>query len=274
MDLKDQVNALRYSSNFTAGNAGSFLVPIIKGQIELPGKYDPAVYFDFLELFKLTNIAIVFPGNGGLCVEAIHRGATTVWAIEPRDQYNRVITAVSSFMVTAGKSGFSILTNTNDSKDTTGHGRFDVVVWSEGLDQITDPVLALKNVFSMVKPGGRLFIEVTHGTHEIPKGFINSWKPKEEAFVALLKTLLGDVTLRAMRGRLEKRVIYEITRPLLKSVEVEEKLDKIVVVQSKPSTDIEAIKAEIEKIDQLDLVKPIKRPRIKKIPRIKKNQES
>src|SRR5277367_269474 len=122
--LKNQVNKLRHSSNFTAGDPGSFIVPIVKGQVELPGKYDPATYLDNVELRKIDNLAVVFPGNGGLCAEAVHRGATMVWAIEPRNQFSRAILSVSNLMVNAGKSGFSIIARIEDGVDLTGAGKF------------------------------------------------------------------------------------------------------------------------------------------------------
>jgi Methyltransferase domain len=210
--LKNQVEKFRRSSGFTSGDPGSFTVPILKGLIELPGKYDPAAYFNKLELTTISNVAIVFPGNGGLCAEAIHRGATNVWAIEPRNQFNRALVALNFFMLDAGKSGFSMIS----SLDSVGSDLFDLIVWPEGLEQVSDPAAALKSVFAMLSPGGRLFIEVVHGLQEIPQGKTNSWRPKEEAFVKLLSTLFGEITARSMKGRLDKRTIYELTRPLPK----------------------------------------------------------
>lgn len=267
--LKNQVNKLRHSSNFTAGDPGSFIVPIIKGQVELPGKYDPATYLDRLELRKLDNLAVVFPGNGGLCAEAVHRGANMVWAIEPRNQFNKAIISVNSLMVNAGKTGFSILTRIEDGIDLSGNGKFDVIVWPEGLDLLSNPAESIKNIFTMVKSGGRLFIEVIHGTHEIPKSSVNSWKPKEEAFVTLVNSVIGpDISLRAMKGRLDKRIIYEITKVAAA------KTSEPAVPAAPVSTSAEAVKTEIERIDQLDLASPIKRPKIKKVPLIKKDKES
>lgn len=269
--LKNQANKLRHSSNFTAGDPGSFVVPIVKGQVELPGKYDPATYLDKLELRVLDNLAVVFPGNGGLCAEAVHRGASTVWAIEPRNQFNKAITSVSGLMVSAGKAGFSILTKIEDGTDLTGDGKFDVIVWSEGLDLLSNPAESIKNIFSMVKPGGRMFIEVTHGTHEIPKSSVNSWKPKEEAFVTLVNSVVGpDISLRAMKGRLDKRIIYEITKTSAKVTEAV----KLAEPVAPAPTSLQAVRAEIERVDQIDLITPIKRPKIKKIPLIKKEKES
>lgn len=207
--LKNQVDKFRHSSSFSPGDPGSFIVPIIKGAIELPGKYDPAAYLDRLELKSTSNIAVIYPGNGGLCAEAIHRGATTVWAVEPRNQFNKSLCSLNTFMLNAGKLGFSLLTSL---EITPVDGIFDVVVWPEGLEQVNDPAYALKCALSMLKIGGRLFIEVVHGQQEIPQGKINSWRPKEEAFVKLLQLLFADAPLRAMKGRLDRRFIYEITK--------------------------------------------------------------
>lgn len=256
-DLKNQTNNLRHSSNFTAGDQGSFLIPIIRGKVELPGKYDPATYLDRLELKKLSTVGVVFPGNGGLCAEALDRGAKVVWAIEPRNQYTRALVSVSNILMDAGKSGFALVTDLNMAKDASGNGRFDTVIWSEGLEQVTNPVDALTSIFSTVKPGGSLYIEVTHGSQEIPQGRVNSWRPKEEAFVKLVNGLFGEVSLRAMVGRLDRRIIYQITRPAPK---VEAPVEPVPVQQEAPIV--------------TETVKPPKAPRVKKTRLVKKAKES
>lgn len=229
--LKNQANNLRHSSNFTAGDPGSFMVPIIRGKVELPGKYDPATYYERLELKKVSSVGVVFPGNGGLCAEAIDRGAKFVWAIEPRNQFARSLVSVSNMLMNAGKGGLSFIADLSIAKDATGNGRFDTVIWPEGLEQVTDPVESLQNVYSTVKPGGSLYIEVTHGNQEIPQGSVNSWRPKEEAFVKLINALFGDVAIRAMVGRLEKRIIYQITRPVPKTIDVQVQIQAPAVTE-------------------------------------------
>lgn len=218
--LKDQVDNFRRTNAFTPGDAGSFSIPLVRGQVELPGKYDPAPYLDKLEIKSPKRVAVMFAGSGGLCVEAINRGATNVWAVEPRNNYVKALTVISDMVSQVKGYGFSTAVNLNEFADFAG--TFDTVIWSEGLEQLKNPVVTLEGSWKLVAPGGKLFMEVVHGEQGIPTGSINRWTPKEAVFAELLKTLVGDASVRIVNGRLQRRLIYEVTKAPAPVVVVEQ----------------------------------------------------
>lgn len=240
--LKNEVEAFRRTNAFTPGDAGSFSIPLIRGEIELPGKYDPKKYLYDLQIMDLTDkrVAVMFPGNGGLCIEAINLGAVDVWAVEPRNNYAKALSTFSTMISQVKGRAFTTAANLNEFVEM--NGKFDVVLWSEGLEQLKNPVAILTSVWKLLAPGGKLFIEVVHGEHEIPTRAINQWKPKEAVFAQVLKGIIGDAPVRSMNGRLQRRTIYEVTNPVQTPP---------APTTTQPGIDVEvALKVESTQVDQ------------------------
>ena len=145
------------------------------------------------------------PG-GGLCVEALHAGAATVTAFEPRNLYHKSIAKVSEFCEAAlGKTfGHSTV------RPMLQIGAYDLIIWSEGLDEIRDPAEFFRSVVGGLRPGGTLLIEVSHGTNApLPKS-TNAWRPSIDSFESTIKSL-NDLEIVAKRpGRNQLRIIYTI----------------------------------------------------------------
>lgn len=223
-ELKELLDKLKVSSNFSAGDAGSFRIEIIKGSLGLPGKYGASDYFDALQLPDITDttVAVVFPGTGGLCVEALVRGATNVWAFEPREHHHKALAIISDVTLRALGKSFSIISNARWLSQRASAPKFDTIIWSEGLEQSTQPLVALEYVSSLLASGGSLFIEVVHGQQDSPGATINSWRPKEAVFMKEAAKIFKDATFKAMRGRLDRRIIYKITLPETEEEEIEE----------------------------------------------------
>ena len=92
--LAERFNAFRRSSAFTPGDPYSFRV-VIAGGLELPGKYNPADFLSFCPSIA-GRLAVICPGNGGLCAELARRGGT-VFAFEPRSRFQKGFKAFSPF---------------------------------------------------------------------------------------------------------------------------------------------------------------------------------
>lgn len=205
--LDQQIKEFRQSSSFTPGDALSFSVKFTE-TLSLPGRHDPATYLQ-LDHHDLTGrVAIVCPGNGGLCVEALKRGFTSVDAFEPRNVYHKSIAKVAEFCKAILNKTYSYST----SKGSLDQGRYDLIIWSEGLDEIRDPATLFRGALEALKPGGAIYVEVSHGTHtSLPKS-TNAWRPSIDSFESTIKSI-GDLTIESRRpGRNQLRVIYEIRR--------------------------------------------------------------
>jgi len=87
-------------------------------------------------------------------------------------------------------------------------GAYDTIVWSEGLEQLRDPILPFRAVLAHLAPGGRAFIEVTHGTNGPCPVKINAWRPTPQGFETTLK-LFPDVRIvNTKKGRKDLRTVY------------------------------------------------------------------
>lgn len=205
MDLVTAVNKFRKSSAFTPGDAFSFAVKI-NDTASLPGKFDPRTYLDAIGFVAAKRVAVVCAANGGLCTELLRRGAGEVVAFEPRNQYFKSLAQVASFYSKAHDSSFKVELRLPDAKD----GVFDLIIWSEGVDDIRDPIQPLQAMLGALAPAGRMFIEVTHGTHAASPVRVNSWRPSAEAFIETLTKNKNIKPVRAIKGRHSNRQIHEI----------------------------------------------------------------
>lgn len=209
--IAQALKTLRHSSHFVAGDPGSFKVKFTP-DYELPGKDEPADYLDRLGLKAISGkVCVVYPGNGGLCVEALKRGAVDVLAVEPRESFLKTLVEVSMFSSTLLGRTFSSVHGRGMGGAGAWSQTYDVVIWSEGLDRLKDPALSMKHTLGLVKPGGSLYIEVTHGQHGTPTVPVNSWLPKEEVFEKVLADIVGDAEVSKLKGRLDRRTVYRIT---------------------------------------------------------------
>lgn len=248
--------ALKRSSHFTAGDYSSFSIPIVRGQLELPGKYNPAAYFDAIDIKSTTSVGIYFAGNGGLCVEALHRGASSVFCFEARSQNIKALQEVNKIMEEATSKKFEI------SSSAWGVNDLDLIIWPEGIDQVGYPVDILASLYGKISARGKLVVEVTHGQQTESTGSITSWKPDERTFLEAIKRVCKDAYVRAMKGRLDRRVIYEISHKLpkeemaqvvQKAVETKKPEDQSTVipptvVEESPNTALENAIRPVKKV--------------------------
>lgn len=205
LPLDQQVKAFKQSSSFTAGDALSFGIKF-NDTVSLPGRHDPAAYITSHDIPMVGNIAIVCPGNGGLCAEALRRGAANVAAFEPRDVYRKSIAKVAEFCEALGGKRFDY----KISREVAPPDTFDTIVWSEGLDDIRDPAEFFKGVVKSLRPGGTLVIEVSHGTHAPLPKTTNAWRPSLESFESTIKAFGNLAIVIKKPGRNQLRVVYKI----------------------------------------------------------------
>jgi len=223
-DLDLRIRTFKASSSFTPGDICSFSVQFAES-VSLPGKYDPVGYMQQLSVDVAgQNVLVVCPGNAGLAVAALRAGASTVVVIEPRPVYHRALPSVSEFASDVIGATFS-QRSTNDKLIET----FDIVFWTEGLDEVAHPKSLIEQVLSSMQQGGKLYIEPNHGHQAgvLPES-INSWRPTREAFVESMKGL-ADLSIESeLEGRSQTRRIYTITNNTPRLADKVQELDKRV----------------------------------------------
>lgn len=200
-----EVRQFAQSSSFTSGDPFSFSIKITD-DVSLPGKFDPANYLNAVTSSIEGRVAVVCPGNGGLCVELLRRGAQEVIAFEPRNQFWKSLDAVSKFYNSVHGKTFEII----DKLPVEESGKFNTVIWSEGLDELRDPMKPLTEVLGCLVPRGRLFIELSHGTHKAAPEAINSWRPSPEAFAETIEGIENVAVKLRAEGRNASRTTYTI----------------------------------------------------------------
>jgi len=205
--LEYRIKAFKSSSSFTPGDPQSFSIALSE-DVALPGRFDPLAYveqFGSEANFGDKNVLVVCPGNGGLCVAALRGGASTVVAVEPRTIYDRALTSVSDFA--------SEVIGATFSRRASGERlveKFDVVFWTEGLDEVAHPKALFEAAIASLAPGGRLFIEVAHGTHGVLPESTNSWRPTKDGFKATIAALGTVALVSELEGRDQVRSIYVV----------------------------------------------------------------
>ena len=205
--IDSRIKAFKVSSSFTPGDPQSFSIKL-SDRVGLPGKFDADEYVSRLgggAAVADKNVLVICPGNGGLCVAALRAGASTVVAVEPRTIYDRALAAVSDF--TSEVIGTTFNSRRADAKLFE---KFDVIFWTEGLDEVQHPKSLFDAAISALAPRGRFFLEVPHGHHGVLPESTNSWRPTKVAFK---ETIDGYPTLdlvTQLSGRDQIRVIYEL----------------------------------------------------------------
>jgi hypothetical protein len=203
--IEDRLKAFKASSSFTPGDPQSFSIPL-SNELDLPGKFDPVSYMEQLQADVLgKNVLVVCPGNGGLCVAALRAGASTVVAIEPRSIYDRALIGVSDFASEVIGATFSRRGIKEEIVE-----KFDIVFWTEGLDEVAHPKGLFEEAINSLAPKGLFYLEVSHGHHaELPDS-TNAWRPKAEAFTATMSRYSTVEIVTVLEGRDQTRKIYTI----------------------------------------------------------------
>ena len=219
LDLDLRIRTFKASSSFTPGDICSFSINFGEG-VTLPGKYDPESYMQDLEVDVIgKNVLVVCPGNAGLAVAAVRAGASTVVVLEPRPVYHRAIPQVATFAAEVIGTTFSQRLSDENLVEA-----FDIVFWSEGLDEISHPKSLIQKAIGAMSQGAALYIEVNHGHSGVLPESTNSWKPTAESFAATLP-MLGDLEiLGELAGRSQTRKIYVIKN---NKVHVETQKEKV-----------------------------------------------
>lgn len=204
LSLSERVQKFKTSSAFTSGDPFSFGVVLDKN-LSLPGKFDPEIYIQNLgQSVKGKTVCVVCPGNGGLCVEALRMGAETVVAYELRTVYQRSLRSISEFAAETLGSTFEL------PATATKPDSYDIIIWSEGLDEIRDPKSIIAEVISSLAPGGVLYFELSHGTAGPVPAQTNSWKPTKDGFLATISEFKDVEVSGELPGRNQTRTIYKI----------------------------------------------------------------
>jgi hypothetical protein len=215
--LQEAVTSLKDSSAFRFGDATTFDVCFLRHEVELPGKCNAADYLKGLKqrLRVLVpeggRVAVVCPGNGGLIPELLMAGAAEVLAIEPRPRYHDALERVVP-LLGAVHEGSSVTTFRAWPKPGLGKmlRAFDLIIWSEGLEECLHPAASLGTVASLLAPGGTFVIEVVHGEQGAPLPILNSWRPTKEAWDAFFSDTFGDGDYSLTHGRAAGRYIYRV----------------------------------------------------------------
>lgn len=204
------------SSAYRFGDRTGFTVNLTPGII-LPGNSDPVGYLDKLGLETVPEkVMVVCAGNGGLAVECFARGAKQVVALEPRSRFNKGIQGVKrlldAYWRLEDKHDCSLTWNPNWPKEGRDQGLkdFDLILWPEGVEEITSPKGTFQAIADCLSPGGRLIVELTHGKHQWVEK-INSWRPSGHAVNEMAEAVFGSLPGTVLSGRSATMRIYVLT---------------------------------------------------------------
>jgi len=264
--IKERALKFARSSAYRSGDLTSFAVPLHESTL-LSGRYSPSEYLDKLGLTSMPErVMIVCPGNGGLVAECFNRGAKTVLAVEPRPRFQQTLTSVMSFA-----KEFDLLDGKLDHQfrliprwiSAEGETFKDVplILWPEGVDEVTAPQAVVRGIAAALDTGGSLFIEMKHGSHGWVKE-INSWHPSAQTIGSIAEELFGQSWKSMTQGRLANRRIYELgtaapAAPTPKKVEKAKEAPpapppappKAVPAASAPP-EVEELEAEVPGVDE------------------------
>lgn len=215
--IKREAERLAASSVYRYGDAGSFSVPVCSG-VDLPGSESPLLYLDMVGCQTVSGrVLVLAPGNGGLAAACLARGAGEVVVVEYRARFQGPVDVVLA-LVAKGRHQV-------DQKDThyrsldsfpggedwsESLGKFDLVLWAEGVDEVTEPKRVLKGVASCLAPGGKVVMEVYHGNNEWVEQ-INSWRPTGDAMLRAAQESFGGVWTGKLPARRANGRIYTLT---------------------------------------------------------------
>lgn len=88
------------------------------------------------------------------------------------------------------------------------HEMFDVVICTEAMEHLLYPSTALKNILSMIRPGGCAFLTVPNGRIDTFDGHINFWSP--ESWRIFIEEHCAGFDIHC--GTLRKENIYALVR--------------------------------------------------------------
>jgi hypothetical protein len=206
------------SSAYKSGDRTSFSVRLHES-ITLHGKCSPSDYLDKLGLTTVpAQVMIICPGNGGLIAECFERGAKHVIAMEPRPRFQSglqgVMRLLGDFWRVENKQGLNcqrIPAWPLPGKDR-GFKNVPLVLWPEGMDEITRPKVIFQGLADVLAPGGKLVVELALGKHGwVDK--INSWRPSAQALAEMSKEFFDGPWEGVIAGRSDTRRIYSFVMP-------------------------------------------------------------
>ncbi len=219
MNLKQltaAVEKLKSSSVFRRGDAASFDVVLLPHEVELPGSASADAYGKLLALKlgvsvpKGARVMVVCSGNGGLGAWALRQGAQHVLFVEPRFRYEQIVDQMLP-LFRAAFDGCTVASFRNwpATKALEPLGKFDLILWPEGLEECQQPAQMMESLMAALSPEGALVVEVTHGNQTVTRERVNGFKPSIQSWGAMMRSLTGgDVASTA--GRVGGRVLYRI----------------------------------------------------------------
>jgi len=206
------------SSAYQFGDRTGFAINLSEG-ITLPGKCSPAGYLDSLGLDKLPEkVMVICAGNGGLAVECFARGAKQVVAVEPRSRFSHGVKGVARLLGTLWrlnkKHDCALVWHPHWPKVGRDQGLkdFDLILWPEGVEEITTPKSTFQAVADCLAPGGKLVVELAHGNHQWVEK-INSWRPTGHAVNDMAEAIFDGKPTSTQAGRNATMRIYTLTLP-------------------------------------------------------------
>lgn len=255
------------SSGYRYGDKAAFSIYLADGLL-LKGPNSAGAYLDSLGLTELPErVMVICPGNGGLVAECFRRGTKRVVVMEPRTRFHatlrRVLQLQESAWKAEEKTGLShrLVMTWDQIRTNDGFKDVDLILWADGLEEMTQPKDVFQAVDSALNPGGRLFLEARLGRHPwIDK--INSWFPSEHAIAEMSKEIFGGPWAAKSAGRFgQSSAVFTFVKPgeATKTSKVE---------KSKPAPVIAPTKAEMEETPA-----PAKKTRKKKAKKKAKRDE-
>jgi len=231
-NLIEKAKTFEKSSSYRHGDRTSFAIRLHE-KIVLLGSCSATNYLDDLGLDKLPErVMVVCPGNGGLVAECYQRGARQVVAVEPRFRFQDTLRRVLEMLSQAW-----LLEEEEDEKKKKGRHHqfvaafpeagkeqgfldFDLILWAEGVDEITTPKAIFQGLADCLNPGGQLVVELAHGSHQWVEQ-INSWRPTGHAVVDMANEIFGGPPTETKAGRSDTSRVFFLTLPGKKEKVVE-----------------------------------------------------
>lgn len=232
-----EARAFERSSTYRYGDRTAFSIRLAP-DVVLRGPNSAAAYLDSLGLETLPEqVMIVCPGNGGLVTECYLRGAKRVITVETRTRFQRTLRTVmrlqEQLWATQGTDDLSyrLVDRWEQVSENDGFRDVDLILWPEGLEEITHPKKTFAALASALNPGGKLFVEVQHGKHKWVEK-INSWRPSEHAMLDMCKEVFGqrwDENLTGRHGQSSSCVVVSKKGKPAKATPKEETVEETVV---------------------------------------------
>lgn len=205
-DLVQEIRKFERSSGYRYGDRKAFSVRLAEGLL-LKGPNSAAAYLDELGLDTLPErVMVVGPANGGLAVECYQRGAKRVICMEPRSRFQATLKRVLKFQERVWQenevegNSYRIVERWQQVRENDGFQDVDLIIWPEGMEEITRPKEVFQTIDTALKPGGKLVLEAKLGRHEWVEK-INSWIPSEHGIRDMGKEIFGSSWTSKQPGR-------------------------------------------------------------------------